>query len=148
MHGEKIELGAKFDNSFEGVPPHMSPEDHQIWKRYKKEFGHLYDYYHYDCCFPSLCKCPEHHPNSMKKMWNSLTGKRLDALCHASDCWTIVECRIHASLGALGAAIAYRHLWGLYKPNELPCKIVIVTDNIDLDSKLVADHYNIGLICV
>lgn len=148
MSQHEIDFGTKFDKTFTARPPHMSTEDWPIWYRYLAEYGHLYDSFYFDVCLPSSCECPEDTPHNMKKMWNRVTGKRIDALCYSHlNCWTIVECRIHASCGALGSLLTYYQLWREHTPHHT-CRLVIATDTLDPDLVKVCPIYDVKLIKV
>lgn len=148
MSKQEIDFGYKYDNNFVGRPPHMSSEDWPIWYRYLSGHAHLYDHYFFDVCLPSSCECPASSPPNMKKMWNRVTGKRIDALCRSERGWTIVECRIHASCGALGAILIYSELWKEYSPAHIPCNLIIVTDTLDPDLVKIAPIFGVQLIKV
>lgn len=148
MHKQEIDFGEKYDNSFTGRPPHMSTEDWPIWYRYKTTYGGLYEHYYFDVCLPSSCDCPDSTPPNMKKMWNRVTGKRIDALCYSHNKRTIVECRSHASCGALGSILVYSELWKIHCKHTLPCDLVIATDTLDPDLVKIAPLFNVQLIKV
>lgn len=142
----EIELGQSFPVDWRGVPPHMSIGDFPIWERYLLLNRTKYDRFYYDVAFLPDVAFPPNTPEDMKKMWRRVSAKRADVVAVRGGNVEIIEVRVQASSGALGAILQYIHLWQKLLPLPYPFKGVVISDLADDALKSLAGTYGITVI--
>ena len=141
-----VVLKQRFDPAWEGFPPHMSKEDFEIFKRGKslifKDAINVY----YDAGLGGVTDLPGEMEESYKKMWTSVTQKRIDVLVETADEWKIVEIRPRATSTAVGRLLQYNDLWKQDPPDGKPARLILMTDFPDPDMNSLLKTVGIELI--
>jgi len=127
----EIHLGNRFAPSWAGVPPHMSSGDFPIWQRYLHEHAGEYEAFYYDVYLVPDLVIPDGLAPELVRMWKLNNAKRIDALGVRSDGVEIIEVRVAASAGALGAIQMYLDLWKLAPALSGAVRGTIITDRAD-----------------
>ena len=141
-------LGTPFARTWEGVPPHMSGEDLDLWQKYRttaiKNSIHLY----FDVGLGGQTEVPPGTTPEMATMWLRNTQKRIDVLVEEEKKWVIIELRARAQSSAIGRILLYSDLWKLDPPNDKPVELRIVTDTEDRDVRVLSEKLGITFILV
>lgn len=140
------DLGALFQNTFAGLPPHMAAGDFNIWQRWRAFNWHRFLAFYFDVAVGNGSPPPAATPEKLAKAWIRLTQKRIDAIGLRPDGVWIIEVREAAGSSALGAVLAYLELLREDNPFSLPLAGAIITDRIDPDFKRVFDRFGITAI--
>lgn len=127
----EVVLGTKFTPEWEGVPPHMSSGDYFIWQRYLPLHREEYKAFYYDVRLIPDMEIPEDVAPELARMWRFNNAKRIDALGITPTEVRIIEVRVNAGAGALGAIEMYLDLWQQNPPLPLPVRGIIMTERPD-----------------
>jgi hypothetical protein len=139
----KPDLGFRYAPGWKGVPPHISSEDFEIWKRWRDTDlpANALSWY-FDVGLGG--QVVEHETDeALTRMWRRVTSKRADVVLEYPDRWIIVELRFAASASALGRLAQYKTLWQEDPPDDRPVDLVLVTDRLDPDLERVASNFGI-----
>jgi len=121
-------IGEKYDLSYTGVPPMMSPKDFEIWKRYLPDIPENYEGVYYNVHVGNGLPIPTNLPQKYKDFWLEKTQLRIDALVVFKDKVWIIEIRDSARSDALGRLLAYDMLYRDDNVFGLPVSLTLVTD--------------------
>lgn len=138
-------LGPAYPVSWQGHPKHMSSRDFQLWRRYAAETGLPFIALYFDVALGSLNPAPVLPPETLARMWSSITAFRADVLAESVDHWTLIELRANAGPGALGSLLTYRELWHRDPPDDRPLELQLVTDELHPDLAGIVQHFSIKL---
>jgi len=142
------DLGIRYFPTWNGYPPHISPEDLEIWKRYHTfVLGEAINLY-FDVGLGGPENIPPDTTEEMKRMWIRTNQKRADVVVEAQNHWTIIELRHYASAAALGRLLMYRDLWRKEPPDDKPVMLRLVSDGYDKDVKATAEALGIEYIII
>jgi len=91
--------------------PHLTGLDKLIWDRYmlKNDLG--FTSFDYDVHVGDGEIAPNNLEPPMKKMWSSVTQKRIDVVAYKSDTATIIEIKSFPTCGVIGQILAYKELY-------------------------------------
>jgi len=126
-------LGDRFMPTWGGYPPHMSPEDTTIWKKYKYKILSEADAMYFDVGLGGQTEVPPGTPEEMARMWLRNTQKRADVVLETTNGWTIIELRENATSSAAGRLLQYRELWNQDPPDNKPVILRLVSNSYDKD---------------
>lgn len=131
-------LGQKFDVKWQGVPPHMSKEDYEIWTRWRDRaldnaVGVFYDVGLGSAEIPAEITDP-----NLGRMWQRLNQKRADVIIEYPAEVRIVELRYNARLDTVGRLVGYGILYADDPPFKKIVKLTIVTNSYDSDVERTA----------
>ena len=143
-----VTLKQRFDPAWEGTPPHISKEDHKIFKRARPRLFKDAVNVYYDVGLGEASEIKEEIKANYKKMWEALIQKRIDVLVETKEYWNIIELRTRASSTAVGRLLQYLNLWWKDPPDQKPVKLILVTDSPDPDLEGLVQMANIELIVV
>jgi len=143
-----LDMGQPFPTDFEGVPPHISSEDFQLWERWRRRFAKQYKWFFFDVAIGEGAAIPPGTPENVGRAWQRLTRLRLDLLADRGDEWHLIEFRPHAGPGAIGALQSYHTLILGQLPDDRPIVAIAVTDGCSQDIKAVAGLSGMRLICL
>jgi len=124
-------LGPRYEPDWLGVPPHMSSGDYAIWSRYLPQNAGKYLGFYYDVYIIPDQVLPQGVPPELARMWRMNTGKRIDAVGELVGGFELIEVRVAASAGALGAIQMYLDMWALSPPLPGFATGTIITDRVD-----------------
>jgi len=142
------DLGIQYSPTWGGYPPHVSPDDLVIWKKYHTQiYGEAVNLY-FDVGLGGPAEIEKGISREMEKAWIRLNQKRADVVIEALDRWVIVELRHYASAAALGRLLMYKDLWKQDPPDERPVELRLVSDGYDKDVASTAMALNIDYIIV
>ncbi len=139
-------LGQLFRPDWKGKPPHMVGRDLGLWARFREQLPFPYRGFHFDVALgtpPDVA--PDTAPN-MRRAWEFLTARRIDAVGILPERWDIIEVRRGAGQAALGALRMYGFLWKQDPPDPRPLKLLLVTDTLDVDTRTLARADGIDVI--
>ena len=139
-------LGTKYLPTWDGLPPHMSPEDYEIWKRYKPQIIKDAQAVYYDVGLGGQITVPPGTTSEMARMWFRNTQKRIDVLLDYGIGWIILELRVQASSSAIGRLLHYRDLWNEDPPDKRPVLLRLVTNLEDKSIRALAQKLDIDYI--
>ena len=139
-------LGQKYLPTWDGVPPHMSPEDYEIWKRYRPTIIRDAQAIYYDVGIGGQITVPPGTTPEMAAMWFRNTQKRIDVLLDYGIGWIIVELRFNASSSAIGRLLHYRDLWNADPPDKRPLLLRLVTNRDDPEIRALAQKLDINYV--
>ncbi len=138
-----IKLGQRFEPTFAGTPPGVSPNDRDLWHRWRVMFAHEYESFHFNVRVAGRTDLrPETPPLEAEQIFDN-TSFRIDAVGERADSWDIIEMRIHAGLGALGSILAYEQLFITNMGTLRPTRKILVTDNLRSALYPVFKRFNI-----
>ena len=126
-------LGNKYNAAWLGVPIRMSPEDYEIWQRWrplhKSEISELY----FDVGLGGGSPVPDQYDEQMRWMWLRNTQKRADVVAVMGGGVEIIELRTMASENAVGRLLCYGMLWLDDPVIVASLRLRLVTDDYDAD---------------
>lgn len=126
-------LGKSYRLDWRGSPPYMLMKDVPVWYRFLEKYGDPFInlYYEVRVGGPFLTKLESQDP--LKRDWQMILQKRLDALAELKNEIWIIEVNAEANLRSLGQVFAYQTLW-LRDPKILKMeRLILVGENIDPD---------------
>lgn len=125
-----IKLGQRFAPTFAGTPPGISPNDRDLWHRWRVMFAHEYEGFYFNVRVGGVTALPPNTSDTEAEQIFDNTSFRIDAVGIHDDSWDIIEMRIHAGLGALGSILAYEQMFITNMETLLPTRKILVTDNL------------------
>jgi hypothetical protein len=143
-----VDLGPKFEPSFEGIPPHVSSEDLVLWEEFRRRSSKDYIAFYFDV---SLGTGEEPGPGvseNVGKAWQRLTRFRADVVADTGTEWHLIELRPNAGPGAVGSVQTYTTLWTIQPPDARPVVPIIVTDRCSQDIRTVAQLAGVEVRCL
>lgn len=126
-----LDLGPKYQLDILRVPPHMSTEDYQLFKRWRSVYAADNPAVYYDVGIGPEADTPPAADATIKTMWTRLNQKRLDVLLDLGDRWIIVELRDRANANAVGRLLQYQQLWEDDAPDVRPLQLELVSNRLD-----------------
>jgi len=137
------DLGRPFSPIITRVPPHMSPEDTPIYRRWavtglKNALRQYFDVGLGYVEVPDRSLSPE-----IIKSWIRINQKRADAVVEYEDHVKIVEFRHEVTPNAIGRILTYGMLWKDDAVIEKPYKLLIVSNRYDKDVDHLASSIGI-----
>lgn len=138
-------LGPRWPAEILRTPPHMSPEDEEIYRIWWPQYASkaLAVYYDVGLGEGSVDALPPNAPANYAGAWIHNTQKRADMLAvFPQELW-LIELRHAATSNAVGRLLQYKMLW-LSDP-VLPgrLRIFLVTNHFDPDLQRLAKFHNI-----
>ena len=141
-------LGRRFPPTTGIYPPHMSPEDFKLFKRWGiaafKEAINVY----YDVGLGEGAPAPENTDPSMRLMWQKVTQKRADVIVEYLNHVDIVELRFNATSNAIGRLLSYQMLWLDDPPIAKLTFFNLVSNRFDPDLERLAGQHDIRYLIV
>lgn len=141
-------LGTPYARTWEGVPPHMSGEDLELWRKYHTEAIKNAIHLYFDVGLGGQTEVPPGTSPEMALMWLRNTQKRIDVLVEEEKKWIIMELRARAQASAIGRLLQYFNLWKDNPPNEKAVELRLVTNSEDTDTKNLAEKLGITFVLV
>lgn len=121
-------LGTPYLPSWAGRPPHMSPEDYQIWQRWRPSlWGHVGTLY-FDVAVGSVAPPSEMYDEKLRAGWVRLNQRRIDVVADRGETAEIIELRFDATPNAVGRLLMYAQLWHEDNPLQIPTTLTLVTN--------------------
>lgn len=143
-----VQLGTAFSPTWSGRPPHMSPEDRQIWERWRSSsMVGLAERVYFDVGLTTAV-APPGTDLSMSRMWERVTAQRIDVVLEYPKEWFIVELRHDASASAIGRLLSYIMLWGQDPPDKRPVSAILVTDRPAVGLADLSNRHGVKLVVV
>lgn len=141
-------LGRQFPLKADLWPPHMSPEDYVIFRRWAADAfaGALKVFY--DVGLGAGAEYPKDTPVEMVRMWTKVTQKRADLIIEYPDKVRLVELRDSATANAAGRLLVYKMLWLDDPVIPKPLILTLVTNKPDVELKRLCKLYDIEFILV
>lgn len=138
------QLGPPFAVDFDGIPPHMSTEDHVIWLIYRRTIPLDAQRLYFDVRLGADDKRNAHVDPAIAKMWWEANAKRADVLIEFPERIEIIELRTNALPNAVGRLLTYRMLWNDDPAIAKPMQMTLVTDHEDQDVRRLCTANQIG----
>ena len=132
-------LGKKFFPNWLGVPPQMSKEDFEIWKRWRPFALRNAIAVYYDVGLGEGKPVDLTVSQNLRKMWLKVNQKRADVIIEYDNKILIVELRYNAQLDTIGRLVGYGVLWDKAPAIKKPTEFIIVTNLLDRDVKEAAE---------
>lgn len=143
-----VELGPKFDPSYEGIPPHVSSEDLILWEEFRRRHAKDYIGFYFDVALGAGEEAVPGTSENVARAWQRLTRFRADVVADTGNEWHLIELRPNAGPGAVGSIQTYMTLWSIKPPDSRPVKAFIVTDRCSRDIRTVASLAGVELRCL
>lgn len=141
-------LGRRFAPTTALYPPHMSPEDFKLFKRWGidalKDAINVF----YDVGLGEGIGVPPGTDEALSRMWTKITQKRADVVVEYLDHVDIVELRFNATSNAIGRLLSYRMLWQDDPPINKTAFFNLVTNRFDPDLERLAGEHNLHYLIV
>lgn len=128
-------LGEPYSPLWRGKYPHMLEEDRPVWEKFLNAHMDLFERVYYDVRIGGVYPGPEHGDERARKMFYSVSAKRIDALGELKDEIWIIEVALHPGLRATGQLLTYLALWFDDPRISKPAKAVLVATSVDDDLK-------------
>lgn len=128
-----VEIGPRFAPTWGGIPPHLSPEDLALWRRWRPLHERDYEGFHFDVRLITPQALPPDLEPNIRRMWLMNTAKRIDVLGVKRDRLDIIELRDNAGLSAIGQLLGY---WARLSKEPIvdrPLHMLLVTNRLDPD---------------
>lgn|SRR5574341_644100 len=143
-----VELGPKFEPTFEGIPPHVSSEDLVLWEEFRRRSAKEYVAFYFDVSLGSGETPGPGVSESVARAWQRLTRFRADVVADRGSEWHMIEFRPNAGPGAVGSLQTYMTLWTMDPPDGRPIRAIIVTDRCANDIRVVAGLAGMEVRCL
>lgn len=140
------QLGRIFSTNFAGKPPHMVGRDLGIWSLFRQRLPFPYTGFLFDVALGTPPEVPGATPENIRKAWEFLNARRIDAVGILPERFDIIEIRRGAGQAAIGALRMYAFLWRQDPPDPRPVRLILVTDQADPDTRALAAADGIMLI--
>lgn len=141
-------LGRRFAPTTALYPPHISPQDYQLFKRWGIEAFKTAINVYYDVGLGEGIGPGNELDPSMLKMWQKITQKRADVVVEYLDRVDIVELRFNATSNAIGRLLSYRMLWNDAPEIKKPARFILVSNRFDPDLERLAGMNDIQYLIV
>lgn len=141
-------LGQPFAATWQGRPPRMSPEDLQIWYRWRPLIQHELITQYFDVGLGEGKAPPPDTPEPYAHMWERNTQKRADALLVTRSGLWIVELRFQANSNAIGRLLQYGLLYNQDPTLGPYTQLILVTNERDADIEDMAKAVNMFYVVV
>ena len=127
-------------------PPHMSPEDEEIYRIWWPQHAHLAKEVYFDVGVgPGASSAvPPNAPTNYAGAWIHNTQKRIDMVAVLEREIWIIEFRHAATSNAVGRLLQYDLLWANDPPFPTPVKLFLVTNHYDADLALLSERARIA----
>lgn len=112
-------------------PPHMSPEDYAIFRRWASSAFQRALKVFYDVGLGAGADYPKDTNVEMVRMWTKVTQKRADMVIEYEDKVALVELRDGATANAVGRLLVYKMLWYEDPVITKPLTLYLVTNRYD-----------------
>lgn len=135
---------------FEKKPWYANIRDAEraIWERFIDKYPDAYDEVAYNVKVGEGSEIPEGTEENLAKGFKELTQHKIDVVGFKGDRIDIIELKDYAGTRAIGQVIGYRRLFNRgYNPSTPP-SLVIITDVLRADTKIIAEEENIKIIVV
>ncbi len=136
-------LGRRFPPTTGLYPPHMSPEDYKLFKRWGVDALKNAINVYYDVGLGEGAPAPLSVDESLSRMWTKITQKRADIVIEYLDHVDIVELRFNATSNAIGRLMSYRMLWDDAPAINKEAFMVLVSNRFDPDLERLSEINNI-----
>jgi hypothetical protein len=143
-----VDLGPKFEPTFEGLPPHVSSEDLVLWEEFRRRYAKEYVALYFDVSVGTGEEITGGVSENVAKAWQRLTRFRADVVGDTGVEWHLIELRPNAGPGAVGSVQTYTTLWTIAPPDSRPVKSIIVTDRCSRDIRAVAQLAGVEVRCL
>ena len=125
---------------------HMFKHDVAIWERFLDAYSGAFLEVAYDIALGGMVPTDPTADEPSRKMWQYSTAKKIDAAVRNDDEVWLCEVRPQAGLAAVGSVIGYAILSDRDPWTTQPLVMVIVTDSMDGDTKVVCQELEIQVI--
>lgn len=139
-------LGRIFPTTFAGKPTHMVGRDLGIWAIFREQLPFPYTGFFFDAALGTPPDVPGETPENIRRAWEFLNARRIDAVGILPERFDIIEIRRGAGQAAIGALRMYGFLWRRDPPDDRPVRLILVTDQADPDTRALAEAEGIQLI--
>lgn len=143
-----VDLGPRFDPTFEGLPPHVSSEDMVLWEEFRRRFAKDYVAFYFDVSLGTGEEVAAGVNENVAKAWQRLTRFRADVVGDTGTEWHLIELRPNAGPGAVGSVQTYTTLWTIAPPDGRTVVSIIVTDRCSRDIRTVAQLAGVEVRCL
>ncbi len=143
-----VDLGPKFEPSFEGIPPHVSSEDLVLWEEFRRRSAKDYVAFYFDVSLGTGEEISGPVSENVAKAWQRLTRFRADVVGDTGKEWHLIELRPNAGPGAVGSIQTYSTLWSIQPPDGRVVVPIIVTDRCSRDIRVVAQLAGVEVRCL
>ncbi len=144
-----VDLGIKYNSTYDGIPPRLGRVEIEIWSRWRDEALNGAKSVWFDVGLGDGAPIPKGTPPAYAKMWRRNTQKRADVIIEYSNSLWIVEIRSIANPNVIGRLLVYEKLWKDANPlPHLPVQLVVVSDTLEKETALTAKSLGIKYIRV
>lgn len=141
-------LGKTFSLDWRGSPPYMLDADVPIWYRFLEKYGAPFLTLYHQVRVGGPFLTPEESLDPLKRDWQYLLQKRIDALVELEDELWIIEVNAEAGQRSIGQLMTYQTLW-LRDPKIMKLeKLILVSRTMDSDLIDAAGTHGIQIFLV
>lgn len=128
--------------------PNVREAETLIWERFLVKFPEAYDQVAYNVKVGEGADIPEGTEPNIASGFKQLTQHKIDVVGFKNNEVDIIELKPYAGTRAIGQVIGYRDLYVTLVDNSARPNLVIVTDILRPDTKIIADKQGIKVIVV
>jgi len=125
--------------------PHMLGEDIPIWERFIVKFPDRFDSVDYDWRVGKGMEINQGWEDNIQRMATMITQKRIDVLGWNGERPTIIEVKKAVNISTLGQVLGYQILFVHDFPHIHKPEILVVTEFLGGDDRLVLDSYAVPI---
>lgn len=128
--------------------PNMKRDEAAMWSRFLSKFPNEYDFVAYNVKVGEGAEIPAGTQPEIANDFKQLTQHKIDVVGFKSNQIDIIELKPYAGTRAVGQVIGYRELFIEHIDKSAQPNLVIVTDTLRPDTKLIAEKQNIKVIVI
>jgi hypothetical protein len=119
-----------------------------IWDRFLFAQGDRARDCQYDVHVGNVRELPPTSTPEDRRLWESLSSKRIDVVCMWDGILWLVEVKETQSMGGLGQVLSYVSLWNSEGRTEGPARPLLVCGRLDPDLRGVYEYSHVEVVCV
>jgi hypothetical protein len=128
--------------------PNVRETETLIWERFLERYPDAYDEVAYNVKVGEGAEIPDGTEQNLAKGFKELTQHKIDVVGFKGNSVDIIELKTYAGARATGQVIFYRDLYTHNIDTSASPNLVIITDTLRPDTKIVCEKQNIKLIVV
>jgi Tfp pilus assembly PilM family ATPase len=128
--------------------PNVRETETLIWERFLAKYPDAYDEVAYNVKVGEGSEIPEDTDVNLAKGFKELTQHKIDVVGFKGNAIDIIELKSYAGTRAIGQVIGYRDLYAHSVDPVASPNLVIITDTLRPDTKIIAEKQGIKIIVV
>jgi len=128
--------------------PNVRETETLIWERFLAKFPDAYDEVAYNVKVGEGVEIPAETETNLARGFKELTQHKIDVVGFKGNSIDIIELKSYAGTRAIGQVIGYRDLYAHSVDPVASPNLVIITDTLRPDTKIIAEKQGIKIIVV